>query len=683
MTWTGAIPVSTAFTIPALTRGNHSVSIVTSAADTSTAQSLSVTSSIMLIPTVGHVGDSVYLTGNGFYASSTISTYWDSTLVNTITTNSTGSFAINFAVPQTSAGLHTIVSTDTYYGYSATSTFTVSTSVSLSSASVTIGSQLTISGSGFANSSNIYILINGTQVASTVSNASGAFSYNLTMPASPHGTYTLSVSDTLGNTASSSFTVNAAVKISPASFTGGSTISVTGTGFAAYSVISALIDGNVVSANAATADSTGSFTIASYTVPKMPGGSHTFQLTDTSGDAVTANFSITQAITITPTSGAPGTNVQVTGNGFSANSAITISFDGNNVTLSTTPRADSTGTFSASFAVPRASGGNHPVMASDGTFSATAVFNVTSSAKIDPVTGPVGTTVTVTGSSFGSSGAITITFNSTPVAAVTADAAGSFSTTFAVPQSAAGARPVVVTDGTRSATFSFAVTASVTVNPTTGYVGSSITVNGTGFTSNGQISIKYDGTQVASATSNAVGSFAVVFNAPVSKGGNHSISVSDNANTVTATFAMDSTPPPVPPLSLPLNGTKADALAEFQWGAVTDPSGVTYDLEVSRDQSFSVLIINETGLTTPGYQLTAQQKLSPASRSKPYYWRVRAVDGASNTSDWSPTQTFVVGFVMPSWAMYLIFAVVVVLAFLLGMWLGGRRRRVAPPPAAS
>ena len=686
LTGAGAIPAAPAtgsqFTVPALPVGTHQVSVVTSTGDTSPNVPFVVTPSLTATPALGQVGNTVLLTGNGFSAGATVTTYWDATTtIGTTTTTAAGSFTISFTVPQSAAGGHTLTTTDAF-GYSATFFgFTVTPSTTLNSSTVTVGSQMTISGAGYAPSSSISIKINGALVASTLTNVSGSFSYNLTVPSTVRGAYTLTISDASFNVVTTGFTVNSAVSITPSSFTSGSTVNISGSGFAASSAISSLIDGNVVNATAATTDSLGGFTITGYTVPKLPGGSHTLQVTDASGNTGTVAFSVAQAIAIAPTSGISGTNVQVTGGGFSANSTITISFDGANVNPSTIPQTDSTGAFSASFAVPAASGGNHQVMASDGTFSSSAVFGVTSRANISPVTGPVGTAVTATGNSFASKGSISITFDSAPVATVMADNAGSFNTTFSVPQSATGTRPVIITDGTRSATFSFAVTPSVTVTPATGYVGTSVTVKGTGFTGNGQISIRYDATQFTTTSANSVGSFTVIFNAPASKGGNHSIIVSDSVNTVTATFSMDSTPPPMPALSLPLNGTKENALGEFQWGDVTDPNGITYEFQISRNQNFSVLILEKTGLTSSGYQLTAQEKLRSASRSKPYYWRVRAIDAASNESAWSPAQSFYVGFVLPSWVMYVIFAVVVVLAFLAGMWLGGRRR-ISVPPAA-
>ena len=73
--------------------------------------------------------------------------------------------------------------------------------------------------------------------------------------------------------------------------------------------------------------------------------------------------------------------------------------------------------------------------------------------------------------------------------------------------------------------------------------------------------------------------------------------------------------------------------------------------------------------------LTNQEVLASVSKDTPYYWRVKAIDGANNQSDWSAPFTFYVGTVLkPSnYALILvgICIVVGVIAFL-AEWL--RRR---------
>jgi hypothetical protein len=221
------------------------------------------------------------------------------------------------------------------------------------------------------------------------------------------------------------------------------------------------------------------------------------------------------------------------------------------------------------------------------------------------------------------------------------------------------------------------------MNPTSGFVGTSITLTGSGFAAQKPISIKYDNTNVSTTTqTDAKGGFTVVFNAPVSKGGNHLVVVTDGTNTITNTFSMDATPPAVPVLLSPLN-KNAGTTPELQWEAVSDQSGVTYTLQVSRNINFNTLVIEKKGLTAPVYQMTEGEKLESASKQEPYYWRVRAFDGASNESAFSSTQSFYVGFILANWALYLIFGIAVVVAFFLGFFLRGINRttaRKAPAP---
>ncbi len=116
-----------------------------------------------------------------------------------------------------------------------------------------------------------------------------------------------------------------------------------------------------------------------------------------------------------------------------------------------------------------------------------------------------------------------------------------------------------------------------------------------------------------------------------------------NANkTVTANFAVtsDTIPPAVPTLSSPSNNsTITISTPGFNWSDVTDPSGVTYELQVDNSSSFSSPEINKTGLINSNYTST-----SSLSNVK-YYWKVRAKDGANNYSNWTTTWSFTISVV--------------------------------------
>ena len=97
--------------------------------------------------------------------------------------------------------------------------------------------------------------------------------------------------------------------------------------------------------------------------------------------------------------------------------------------------------------------------------------------------------------------------------------------------------------------------------------------------------------------------------------------------------APDAQAPPVPTLVSPADGTTTDdTTPTFDWSDVTDPSGVTYTLEI-------IGTLTKTGLTTSTYTLT----LSDGN----YSWRVRAIDNVGNESDWSGTWSLTVSTAPP------------------------------------
>jgi hypothetical protein len=114
--------------------------------------------------------------------------------------------------------------------------------------------------------------------------------------------------------------------------------------------------------------------------------------------------------------------------------------------------------------------------------------------------------------------------------------------------------------------------------------------------------------------------------------------VSENESAVW-TFTIDTVPPDAPTLLAPDNGsTERVSTPTFDWSDVSDPSGITYELEVASDSEFTSLLIEKTGLTASNYNATAVDALSDGT----YYWRVRARDEANNVGDFSPTWSFTV-----------------------------------------
>ncbi len=248
--------------------------------------------------------------------------------------------------------------------------------------------------------------------------------------------------------------------------------------------------------------------------------------------------------------------------------------------------------------------------------------------------------------------------------------------------STGGSHIVVASDaaGEKSATFTFIPSMSMDMDPTNGEVGTEVTVSGTGFS--GAVTIKYDDTGIATAVADANGAFTAVFAAPASTGGEHTVTISDSANVMQATFIMESEAPSVPALQLPGAGDEieadedADAVISLDWEDVTDPSGVTYTLQIASDADFTTMMLQKEALTNSEYTIDEAEKLEPTEKEAPYYWRVKATDDASNESVWSTARSFYVvgvrggGITLPDWAKYALIVLGVVFVGLLGFWIG-------------
>jgi len=151
---------------------------------------------------------------------------------------------------------------------------------------------------------------------------------------------------------------------------------------------------------------------------------------------------------VTPVRGIIGTNATFTGKGYTPNSMVTI---GGLFTASCP--TNSTGGFSNCFAlVPDVGPGSYNVTSSSSSGATTAKFTVGSRAHvtIKPISGAVGSTVTITGTHFGESTKLTVTFNGKKVAtnptSATTSSTGTFTLTFVVPNLAAKAYVVSVND---------------------------------------------------------------------------------------------------------------------------------------------------------------------------------------------------------------------------------------------
>ncbi|GAI57012.1 unnamed protein product, partial [marine sediment metagenome] len=82
-------------------------------------------------------------------------------------------------------------------------------------------------------------------------------------------------------------------------------------------------------------------------------------------------------------------------------------------------------------------------------------------------------------------------------------------------------------------------------------------------------------------------------------------------------------------------------------------------IATSENFTSASVVLEKAGLTSSEYTVNEGEELEPRSKEEPYYWRVKAVDGASNESAWSGERAFYVG--SPAWT-------VNIFGFTLSVW---------------
>jgi hypothetical protein len=262
---------------------------------------------------------------------------------------------------------------------------------------------------------------------------------------------------------------------------------------------------------------------------------------------------------------------------------------------------------------------NNSATSSAVTVKVNNVAAIPSITSLSPTSGVVGTSVTINGANFGATqGTSTVTFGG--VAAATTSWSAT-SIVAPVPAGATTGNVVVTVGGAASNGLSFTVTVPSpsisSLNPTSGAVGTSVTISGANFgAAQGSSTVKFNGTTATASSWSATSIMA-----PVPAGattGNVVVTVGGAAsNGVSFTVQADTTPPTVP------TGLTATALSSSQinlsWTASTDNVGVT---------GYNIYRGGIKIGTAPS--ITYQDTGLAASTS--YTYNVSAFDAAGNTS---------------------------------------------------
>jgi len=402
--------------------------------------------------------------------------------------------------------------------------------------------------------------------------------------------------------------------------------------------------------------------------------------------------------------GPVGTEVEITGSGFPDDQDITIEYDGNEVDIEDgDDETDGDGEFVSLILIPESIAGVHTITVDVDGNEAETDFTVEPEIIVSPTSGEANTEVTVSGTGYGKRQDVVVYFDDDEMVAETTDSDGSFVATFTLPDLTAGIYDIEAEDdddNLDSAKFTIlaaaaeptepepqepepepteppAPTTAINISTTAAKVGTAVVVTGAGFKAGGVVTIELDGEAVTTAIAEQGGIFVTTFNVPVHEAGDYTMTITDGINTNELTFTIEVEPPAVPTPLLPKMGNIVKTPVLFDWESVkSDNPPVTYTLQIATDSEFpeKEIVMERKELSNSEYLLTKEE----ASRLNIYdtllYWRARATDANEVHGSWTGAGEFQVSkpFSMPTWMIFTLTGIAVIVSFLLGYWLGRR-----------
>ena len=569
--------------------------------------------------------------------------------------------------------------------------------LNVSPASGAIGTMVNVAGENFDSyiGDDIFIFFDDEEIT-TISPVpqTGSFSFDFNIPdgAEP-GRHQIRAESKLGELAISLFTVlEAEIKLDAKTGVVGTAVTISGEGFYADKVVTFYYDNRMLGTEAAMA--TGEFTY-SFTVPDSTAGKHKIVAKDAQGNSAEAKFEVIPSITLKPTSGAVGNILIVSGTGFGRRNNIGVYFKYDLVAYAKT---DEFGKFPvAFFNIPSMPPGTYDVTVEDADENmGKAEFTIIAGASLDKTKANVGTELTISGTGFSVGGTVTIKYDDVAFVRISADSNGAFKAVFRVPTDKHGQHVLTVTDGVSTRQLAFTIESEAPPIPAPLLPGDGSEVKADAhfdwenvydpslpITYRFQVGSDEDFTAIVLEKQLADSEYTLTKEerlAAVKKESPYywRVKAIDSASNESDWSILNSflvTAPPAPALLLPEIDTKAEAEVYFDWEDVTSLSPpITYYLQVASDKNFTALVLEKKGLTKSEYTVTEEEKLAAVKKEVPYYLRVKAVDEATNESEWSAPGSFHVGFsfALPGWAIYTLIGIGALLIGFLAFWFGRR-----------
>lgn len=263
-------------------------------------------------------------------------------------------------------------------------------------------------------------------------------------------------------------------------------------------------------------DINGQFRIIQPIPQSQSSGLKVITLTVGSGEPLYEYFSyLSTYLSVFPAEGRIGSAIRISGMYFPPNTAFTVDIEGLYIDSFTTL---SNGSFVKYITIPSGfSPGDKTITLISGSLEEQADFKLLSGeVSIEPVSGTVGTEVTVKGFGFNYNADVWIYYRNSIIASTKSDYSGNITASFIIPTSPAGLSDISVKDqfNNSSKNKKFKITPRIqTFSPDQGIVGSSISITGDGFNADATMSLTLEGANwiQSNVKSDYLGSFSGSF----------------------------------------------------------------------------------------------------------------------------------------------------------------------------
>ncbi len=340
--------------------------------------------------TSGKVGSTVQATATGFNGSETVRFYWDNTSSSPLAaaTAANGTAATALVIPNATTGQHTVYAVGGTSGRQASTTFTVRPYLTRTPIQGPVGTSIDLTVTGFGPNEQVRVnweTTTGPVIATLNTDATGTGSTSFPMPEGATGQHDYTgFGLTSGARAWGALFIERSVTTSPANGAAGTQVTVTAHGFPAAAAVT--VAWNKTSTFAGTTVCTGTTSSkglysCTFAVPSGTlAGVYPVAVTTDSGTVGQASIVVggSTAVSVSPTSGRPGTLITINGGGFSGSERVNLSWDGGATWYSVVA---SGGNFRVPMTVPNKSQGVHTLTARGATsgLADSTAFTITTS----------------------------------------------------------------------------------------------------------------------------------------------------------------------------------------------------------------------------------------------------------------------------------------------------------------